>query len=222
MIDLAELPNGLMVDRVRSAYASTWNFPANPDVQGQYYFVPEGTAPFDSFAWSGNVRDREKEPAYSLGPISDVPQYWVRGDAPVSVCVPPWEIGCSGARVPTRLKVDVGPVLDAACDDCEVIAGIQTMTKLAAFCRWDGPPLEFCGNAFDPPLRYFYNVVHDPDISRTAFSFRKIGSLGPTFLLFGQTFEPWDFWSPLTIPLTIVDPDTCVDYPTEVTITPAD
>lgn len=210
-----------MVDRVRSAYASTWLLPELGQVQGQYYFVPENTVPFDSYVWSGNWRDRDKEEPFSLGPIADAPQYWANGVAPAEVCVPPWVISCGDIRVPQRVQVNMGPILDDACSGCVQLGGMQTLQKDPLFCRWLGNTYTFCPDAITGPTTYQLQMVHDPEIPRTTLAYRKQSGIGPTFIFFAQSFTEWfPYFDALEV-TTSVFGDGCIDWPAAVSILPA-
>lgn len=77
------MPGGLVVDRLRSCYRCTWDFPGKPGILGQYYFVPEDTPSFqEHFLTSANWRDLTKEPCPEFGEVCDCEQLWRDGTPP--------------------------------------------------------------------------------------------------------------------------------------------
>ena len=210
-----------MVDRLRSCYSSTWRLPDNPAVQGQYYFVPDDTEPFDSFLWSRHWRANDGQPLPTYGQDETAAEYYSKGEAPVDTCVPPWIIACAGGRYPVRLQVDMGPIGDSACDACALLGGLQTLTFVPGFCRWDGPPIAFCAGSIIGEVSYRYQLIHDPATDRTTFQLRKISGPGPTFAYFAQSFDAWAPFDAFPMTPSIIWDDACIDWPALVSINPA-
>jgi hypothetical protein len=190
-------------------------------VQGRYYFVPEGTEPFESFLWSRHWRANSNEPAVEYGQITEAPEYYSKGEAPEGPCVPPWVIACAGGRYPLRLQVDMGPVADSSCEACSLLGGLQTLTHVPGFCRWEGTPITFCGNAITGEVTYQYQLVHDVNSSLTRFVLRKLGGTGPTFAFFCERFETWHPFEAYPMVPSVQWDDACIDWPPTIEVNPA-
>jgi len=212
----------LAVDFKRSCYAGTWKLPSNPSCNGQYYFVPEGTPPFESYLWSRHWRANSNEDQPEFGEIVDAPEYWVRGDPPLTNCFPPWVIACSGGRYPLRIKVYLGPVADGSCTGCTAVGGWQVLEWQPGTCTWKGPVLPYCTNFPFGVRLYQWQLIHDVAVSRTILSLRKIQGLGQTFAWFGQTFNAWIPFNGLDIVPNLVTPGECVDWASVVTLLPSE
>lgn len=210
------------MDRVRSAYAGTWALPGHPQAQGQYYFVPEGTAPFESYLWSANWKRNTHETWADLGPIEDAQQYWVNGMEPSGECIPPWVIACGGGRYPQRIKVDMGPVADAGCPNCNLMGGVQILENVPGQCLWVGEPITYCDVPPFGPRTYQYRFLYDRTVPRVELHARKIVGTGPTFAWRGLRLANWDGFQPFAINASLFDTDACVDWTPTAIVEPAD
>lgn len=215
------MPDGLYVDRVRSAFASTWALPGGQLVQGQYYFVPEGTAPFESHLWSANWHDDVKEPDYETGPILDAPQYYVKGETPVTECVPPWVIACDGGRYPLRVQVDMGAMGDVGCNECAALGGVQVLDFQPGLCAWKGPLITFCSGQPGGPFTYQYQLIHNPSAGHTQLNLVKFAGPGPSFAFRAQTFQPWLPFEPRGLITFVTWNAACFPWPPGVVVNPS-
>jgi hypothetical protein len=210
-----------MVDRVRSAYSSTWALPGNPAVQGQYYFVPEDTAPFESYLWSKHWRQSTYETMPEFGQIDEAPEYYSKGLTPAGECVPPWVIACGGGRYPQRIQVDMGPIADTGCNECAALAGVQVLEHQPGQCVWKGPLITFCSAVPGGPFTYQYQLMHFPDSSLTRLDLVKFAGAGPSFAFRAQRTLAWDPWAPFGLLTFVIWNAACMPWPAGVILNPA-
>jgi len=208
------------VDRLRSCFASTWDLPGAPGVQGQYYFVPEGTEVFPSYLWSRHWRANSHEQQPTYGQQNTAPEYWTNGNAPPAGCVQPWVIACNGGRYPKRFQFDMGPIADAGCTGCAILGGLQTIEHVSGLCTWRGPTHLYCHNHPFGPFAYRYELVHNAVSGVSTLSLVKVGGFGPSILFRAARTLAWQPYSTLALITNLASGSSCAPWPAFVLVNP--
>lgn len=183
--------------------------------------MPEDTAPFSSYLWSGNWKRNTREEWADLGPIEDAPQYWVNGAEPMEECIPPWVIACNGGRYPERIQVNMGAIADAGCTECAALAGVQILQFQPGLCAWKGPLITFCSNTPGGPFTYQYQLIHNPVTLLTQLNLVKFAGAGPSFAFRAQSTSAWNPFQPKGLITFVTWNAACVPWPPGVVISPA-
>lgn len=106
---------------LRSCYSSTWNLPGEGQVEGQFYFSPEGTPFLPDLSWLGsrNWHSGDGTPWPEFGEIESARQTWRNGAWP-GPGNPPLpkrigEVGCLEAEAPELVQITWRGGLPATC-----------------------------------------------------------------------------------------------------------